>query len=128
MGFRGLDQLRVSMLDYPAGTWWMLLESDTRFSEERVQHPWVFHVAYSARFVFAHGCPRTRRRSPTCEHAAHPLGHQPMCQLSDRGWVLPAEAQQIKGEWLDSGFYSCEEPSGSGLLAEIAALLGGSDS
>src|SRR5689334_12617393 len=50
--------LRHSMLDWPAGTWWMLLEADTGFSSSRVHHPWIFHVAYSARLAFAHGCPR----------------------------------------------------------------------
>lgn len=121
MGF----DLKHSMLDWPAGTWWMLLESDTGFSDSRVHHPWVLHAPYSARLVFAHGCPRTRNRQPWDSHPAHATGHEPMCQLNDRGWVLAPSAQQLRGEWLDNGFYSCTEPAGSPLLDDVAAALGG---
>lgn len=116
--------LRHSMLDQPAGAWWMLREDDTGFSDARAQHPWILHVAYSARLAFGHGCPRTRNRQSWDEHPAHPLGHESMCQLNDRGWVLPASARPLRGEWLDNGFYSCTEPDQSPLLGWICAEVG----
>ena len=115
------------MLDRPAGTWWMLLETDTGFSNSRVHHPWIFHVPYSARLAFAHGCPRTRRRQQWDEHPAHPIGHESMCQLNDRGWILFEHTRQLRGDWLDNGYYSCEEPEGAELLAEICSRLSGSE-
>lgn len=101
----------------------MLLEVDTGFSDSRVHHPWVLHIAYTARLAFAHGCPRTRSRQPWPEHPVHPIGHEAMCQLNELGWILYGSAQQLRGDWLTHGYHSCTEPEGSLLLDEIRSRL-----
>lgn len=125
MRLRGLDELRFGFFPIPAGTWWMLRELDVQWSTTRVNHPWILHIDYSPRTAFAHACPRTRSRSADgLEHPRHIAGHEPMCQLDFKGWVLPLEAHQIRPEWFDNGWRSCEEDPSSDLLEGIRRCLG----
>jgi hypothetical protein len=124
MRLRGLDELSFSFVPIPAGTWWILREEDVKWSITRMNHPWILHVDFTPRTAFAHACPRTRSRSADgCEHDAHVPGHEPMCQLDCKGWVLPQEARQILPEWFDNGWRSCEEAPESDLLERIRARL-----
>lgn len=124
----GLEALSFRFFGIPAGTWWVLLEADTRWSDTRDRYPWILARDFSERTAFAHAVPRSSRQSDDgLEHPAHAPGHdgESMCFLDWKGWVLPAEMQQIQPSWFDNGWRSCEESPESDLLSRVRAGLEG---
>lgn len=125
MGSLALAGLTHAALGAPAGAWFVLSEANTGFSDTRAEHPWILVADFSPRLALAHGCPRTRRRNESeYRHAAHEIGHEPMCQLTDTGWILITQQRPLDPSWLDDGFYSCTEPSGQ-VIQDLQALAVG---
>lgn len=127
MRLGGLDELSFRFFGIPAGTWWVLLEADVQWSAVRQRHPWLLARDFSARTALAHAVPRSSRASSdSIEHPRHAPGHdgEAMCFLDWKGWVIPSEMTPIEPVWFDHGWRSCDEPAGSGLLAQVVACLG----
>ena len=122
-----LEALSFRFFGIPAGTWWVLFEADTHWSDVRDRHPWILVYEFSQRTVFAHAVPRSSRHSDAgLEHPPHVPGHdgESMCFLERKGWVLPTAMRQIEPIWFDHGWRSCQEASESDLLAWFRAHLG----
>jgi hypothetical protein len=123
---RGLEELSFQFFGIPAGTWWVLLESDTQWSAVRDKHPWILVRDFSPRTAFAHAVPRSSRGSDdSIEQPPHQPGHdgEAMCFLDWKGWLIPGEMKQIDPVWFDHGWRSCLEPPGSGLLGRVQACV-----
>lgn len=126
MKLRGLEALRHSLIGVERGTWWVLYESLTEWSETRTCHPWIVTYA-SARTAFYHGAPRSRSADPgNVRHAKHLAGHEPGCFLDSDGWIVAKATRQLESGWFDPpNWYSCTEPDGSDLLDQIDAARRG---
>lgn len=102
------------------GTWFRLLEEDTRFAPDRVSHPYVFPDGWDpgGRRAFGHALPRsTAERWPDQRPGVDYLKHDPhgshdgrLCALDEVGYI-PPQRFPVSQAWINRGDFICEEPS-----------------
>ena len=101
------------------GTWFYLLDSDTQFSADRHQHPWVFPDGWDpGRRAFGHALPRStsepkatdRAGIDYLDHGRHGTHGGKECLLDRDAWIQPIR-QQVPRAWILNGKLICEEPS-----------------
>lgn len=102
------------------GTWFRLLEQDTKFAPDRISHPYVFPDGWEpgGRRAFGHALPRsTAERWPEqragvdfLQHDPHGSHHGRRCELDEIGYIPPLRFP-VARSWINRGNYICEEPS-----------------
>ena len=107
--------LKASDFPASAGSWFLLLDSDTGFSRLSPEHRWILYLDFDpGRHSFAHGCPRStskpRPGNVFLEHSAHDVRHDPGCLLDLDARVYVSSRQQLEPVWFDNGRLSCLEP------------------
>lgn len=123
----GFSALKFSDFPAPAGSWFSLLDSDTRFSLLRPDHRWMLYLDFDpGRHVFAHGCPRStsdpRPGNVFFEHPAHDAKHESGCMIDLDARVYVSSRRPVEPTWLDHGRYSCLEPS-SEFVAKVQGAI-----
>lgn len=106
------------------GTWFHLLEEDTKFSPNRVRHPYVFPEGWdpAGRRALGHALPRsTSDPWPDQKAGVDYLRHDPHgshdgrpCDLDEVGYIPPRRFP-VARSWIKNGEFICEEPSRAAL-------------
>ena len=100
----------------PPGVWYVLPESEERFSAKR-ERPYVFPDGTRGRSILFHALPRTTSEPDNGErdgvdflrHEEHTKCDANDCGIDRLGWIRPLRFQFTRDE-LKEGRWSCTEP------------------
>jgi hypothetical protein len=111
-----LSNLRFLLQNYPAGSWFYI--TDTFWSDKERPRPFILAAEWTGGplvQLFPRSTQPQRPRSGMA-HNAHPVGHEPGCEVNKPGWIVWRRLS-CASDQIDNA-YSCTEPD----MAVISAL------